>query len=476
MGFLGDLAKGTLGGVAQGFNQAQDPKAILARKSLALQERSKAVTAATTVMNVLTEDQPPEMIEFKMLKLADIFGLDRKNIGVKDGIALLKRLDTEELNDMKDMLNLSLKDADGKTPPIAMINTFARNLISNPETALKFVNKFQEGKRARERERRMAKAIAETSGPSPEPGAPGPINLKGAIDRLLRGGNTAQAEALQKIRSGRLTADQIGKPTPGQAANIRTFMGQDGKPFPVNMRDSVAVSAAIDKKAFPVNFTPGIVTGLTKSDASKVRQERARLTASIASMGNLLRSVKTLPSGATGGRGKLGRALGGFGEQLGDILGQKGWGDAISNFMTGVSQQELANFQLRARRATVGAIPDLSGEKSSRVSEFEFRRTQEAARIEVAGASPQQIVGALTALLGYKILESERFNIVEGKSFAFDVSTVDRQVAMSKLFAGQLGMDQADANQLVADLVQHQQFLLDFGNLEPNLKLLGRGE
>jgi hypothetical protein len=244
------------------------------------------------------------------------------------------------------------------------------------------------------------------------------------------------------------------------AANVRTFVNTDGsKATPVNMSDPVAVKKAVDAGKIPVNVTLAQLTELNPSLKAKLRARALQAAAGVNQITSVLFKLKDLPAGVTGVRAKIALGMGGLVEQLGDALSQVGWGDFISQAITGADQETLQAFTTDSVQVIAANIDVLTGERGARVSEFEWQRAKQAGRILNAAASPQQIRGALVSMLSAKMHSIDRIAFETDGKFLFDVTSKAARAKTGADLRASLGLSKDDVAALIVEMGSNQMLL-----------------
>jgi hypothetical protein len=120
------------------------------------------------------------------------------------------------------------------------------------------------------------------------------------------------------------------------------------------------------------------------------------------------------------------------GEAGGGLIGQLNLslGEGFTEFVTGVSPQELQTFRTEAQALVAQSITQFTGEESGRFTERERQLTDEALRLLEGTASFAQIKSATEIATKLAFMQRDRQRFEAGLEFAEDLSTEAGQRAL----------------------------------------------
>jgi|TARA_Y100000310_G_scaffold340907_1_gene438273 hypothetical protein len=193
-------------------------------------------------------------------------------------------------------------------------------------------------------------------------------------------------------------------------------------------------------------------------EKEKARVEIFKQTQQLASLSTLIAQAKT-SKGFTGIRGKLISDLGGLIQQFAPDLSK----DFAAAVAPGASPEAVKAFQASARAIIAQNLTALTGEESGRFTAMEQQITQRATALLDAGASQEQVVGALSAIQALKVVARENKSLASGHGTTFqglDTATGIRAAA-TRLKA--IGLTREDAGRVISTIQLLSRELKDSG-------------
>ena len=360
-------------------------------------------------------------------------------------------------------------------------------------TALRQIKVGQEEEAAKNQQqeqlRALAAALAPVKGsPVPAPGAPpGPVIPQ---DRPQTESELAQSLlsvdpnlSLQiQLRAAERQAEQAAaasKPGAGFSLSAgQTRFDAQGNPIaavdprdptPTNtqklieLRDSLqgadraTVQGILDRSATITGRTQEdlLASGLPVTDAarSKAAVASADAAANVSQVAGVLGRIQEAGPGAAGLRAILA-------ENVGGLMGQvnKNLGDAVSEGISGLSQEQISGLRADAQAAAVSLIAPFTGEQSGRISESERQIAEDVSRIvNSPTASLDQVQGALKKAI------TLQFNVLDREAFKAGTPGIDLTNDESiNQFGSQLlnfGLNEDESTNLIVDLLRQRQAL-----------------
>lgn len=208
--------------------------------------------------------------------------------------------------------------------------------------------------------------------------------------------------------------------------------------------------------------TIGTVTGTTEFDPGTRPSEKeaeeagesARLgAANIATYSTLLTEIERLGAGAGGVRGAVGEFGGGLLSQL-----NRGLGAGFTEFVTGVSEEELQNVRTRSVAMVARSVEQFTAEESGRITKEEREITNDALRLLQPGASFPQIRAAMGLMVALEYTHRDLNEQRAGFPVRHDMSTDDGMRALLRELL-LLGLNGTEARQ-ARDQIQLQRRLV----------------
>lgn len=165
----------------------------------------------------------------------------------------------------------------------------------------------------------------------------------------------------------------------------------------------------------PGAFAPAIDLGRRNRGEQAKFQGEATFRESSAS--NMIDELGKLGPGLVGFKGAIADGTAGITEQIfsrdfSEKLNR--WITASQRNPNGVDARTLAAFRVKARAFIARSVPEISGEKSGRITAAELALTEAALKILDPTASASQIEGALSAVLQLNLLEQDLNHALSG--------------------------------------------------------------
>lgn len=185
--------------------------------------------------------------------------------------------------------------------------------------------------------------------------------------------------------------------------------------------------------------------------ASVRAEQRAQIgetTGTISSGVRLVRTLSSLPTGASGLRGAAAETLGGLAGQF-----SRGAGRSISQALSGgATPQQRQQAVTRTRAFIAQAVPLITGEGSSRVSDKELELTgRAAAPVLQPTASLDQALGAAKEVLALSVLARTKQKILGGVSLGFDPESPEAVARLAQQYQD-FGFGSEEGIELAADV------------------------
>ena len=202
----------------------------------------------------------------------------------------------------------------------------------------------------------------------------------------------------------------------------------------------------------------GAGTELTKRDLSKVSMASTEFAADLAAGADLMGRLRGMGAGVSGFRGAIGEA----GGAISSVPGLGAAGELVTETATGVSQRELAGLKTDSRAYIAKAIPEMTGEKGSRVTGTELAITQDALKVIETAASHEQVLGAMETALAAKFTSRVKIEYMRTGKALYDMSGANQDAGRTKLIEDILRADPNMSPDVVARAVSRVEKFYQF--------------
>ncbi len=347
-------------------------------------------------------------------------------LGSAIGGALRGIVDGRNLRDQAELAAQILESAGAPNDPTGA--QLAEVLRDDPETGFRFIQQLApdtgmaqifdvlqqrqaaaaEAQSERRRREAVAQVIASGHGgriPVDVPGLMSPEEIAARVGVAPSDIKTASELGSPDLDKGQNVA------IPGVGVRISLDGGRtvmiNGQRVPVPEGSQLLTSTA---QGPPSAFTGAPERPERRKSGAAARQSLGDVAQATA----LLRSLDRVGPGAVGVRGAFVESVGGVLQQFDDLFGGS-LGRRISRFAAGGTEpEEVTAFRQQAKSFVARSVPDVTGEKSGRVTERELDIARDATRIDVLTGSFAQVRAAIEQGILLRFLRAHREALVAG--------------------------------------------------------------
>lgn len=208
------------------------------------------------------------------------------------------------------------------------------------------------------------------------------------------------------------------------------------------------------------DLTPGVTPG--KKERQAAGTEARASSERIASVSESLDRILKADPGVVGMKGAIAEGVAGA---LGQISPDAA--DSLTEYVTGMGAEDLAN--LRSNLKVIGpkSIKQFTGETSGRITDKELAISTEATKAMATGASKEQVVGGLRALISMDLLTRDRNMVTAGINPDYDPSTEEGTVDLANDLIHKYGFAPQGAGLFIRAMRRQRELLYESG-AKPN--------